>query len=324
MRSIIKRCQEKATQLKNERRQKELANTASLPSTNEVLYTPTAADQNMISGNGVSFQSQITDEPRLNHLPASNLENANYLTSNYSQMNNNSIVHQSHAMHNNSQMQPQHHSNHQQQQHQHPQQHQQHTPHQQFSQQHSQQMVHHQPQANYASNVMQTPVMAMGSHGSNKQMHSQAQKSSNAMLMTMLSDVPAANSQQFSTYAYQAQNAAFQQQQQQQPNAGQMNAMQIGQVKAKKPRKRKGTNGSTGMSPAGTDMPIKGVGGNILCLPSPKRKVSEDDFGRDMAATPSNSDLMDSAVGYDAFAGSGGQLPRPPSTASSSNYFLIT
>jgi hypothetical protein len=297
MRSIIKRCQDKAAQLKSERRKKELANGSAFHPSNEVLYTPIAADQS-ISGNDTSFHSQITNDSHSSHLPASNLENGNCFPSpGFAQMNSSSVSHSSHAMPNNSQMQPQ-----QQQQ---------------YTQQHHQQLSHQQSQPNYPSNMMQPNVAPMVSQNTLKQMHQQAPKSSNAMLMTMLSDVPAANSQQFVTYGYQGQNASYQQ------TGGQMNAMAVASGKVKKPRKRKGTNGSTGFSRVGPDAGIKG-GGNLNCSPSPKRKVSEDDFGRDLAGIPNTTEPMDTSVGFDTFAGSGGQLSRPPSTASSSNYFLIT
>lgn len=140
------------------------------------------------------------------------------------------------------------------------------------------------------------------------------QPKSNTMLMTMLSDVPAANSQ---TSALNNSNSYFiQQQQQQQPpkNSNAMNnsfnaaaAMQQSQQqpapKVKKQRKRKGQDTNT-RSPSAVGR-------------SPKRKMSEDElsYGSDLA-TPGSD------YSYDNYhsMGSSQQLSRPSSTASSSNF----
>lgn len=128
-----------------------------------------------------------------------------------------------------------------------------------------------------------------------------AQQTQNQMLMSMLSDTPAANSQQ--------QMAAFNllQQRQQQFQQQHMSAsdyqdqlqqlqqqIQQGQ-KPKKTRKRKATAENGSRSPASST-------GR-----SPKRKMSDDDFSRDLP-TPSS----------DLFEALGAEQSRPHSTASSS------
>ena len=136
------------------------------------------------------------------------------------------------------------------------------------------------------------------------------------MLMTMLSDVPAANSQ---ASALNNSNSYFIQQQQQQQqksggnavnnsfNAAAMQQSQQQQApKVKKQRKRRGQDANI-KSPSAVGR-------------SPKRKISEDElsFGSDLA-TP-GSDFS-----YDNYhsVGSNQPLSRPSSTASSSNFLKI-
>ena len=137
------------------------------------------------------------------------------------------------------------------------------------------------------------------------------QAKSNTMLMTMLSDVPAANSQ---TSALNSSNSYFtqqQQQQQQQPkNSGNpmnnsFNATLQSQQqppKVKKQRKRKGQDANI-KSPSAVGR-------------SPKRKISEDElsYGSDLA-TPGSD------YSYENYHSVGNSQPlsRPSSTASSSN-----
>ncbi|KAI1299194.1 Mediator of RNA polymerase II transcription subunit 1 [Halotydeus destructor] len=110
----------------------------------------------------------------------------------------------------------------------------------------------------------------------------QQQTKHNQMLMSMLSDIPAANS----VLKQQQMNYLYQQQQQQQLQGS----------KVKKPRKRKGE--------VGNRSPGSSMGR------SPKRKMSDDDFSRDLP-TPSSEFL-------DNFGDPNQSLSRPPSTASSS------
>jgi hypothetical protein len=145
------------------------------------------------------------------------------------------------------------------------------------------------------------------------QQHSQQSKH-NAMLMSMLSDIPAANSQMaLNLYKQQQQHLQQQQQQQQQFQMQQQmqymqQQQQQQQQKPKKQRKRKATNDNITRSPASSTGK------------SPKRKLSDDDFSRDLPEDFLSADANNSFQW-------GSETPnacRPSSTPSSTASFTDT
>lgn len=152
--------------------------------------------------------------------------------------------------------------------------------------------------------------------GGQPQVLSLAQQKQNQMLMSMLSDTPAANSVQqqqqqvatYNMYQQQLQQQAMDADQLQQ-QLQQLQQQAIGQqqqaVKGKKTRKRKTTAENGIRSPASST-------GR-----SPKRKMSEDEYSRDLAATPS-SDYLDLNFGDGSNFGGHVTGSRPASAASSS------
>ncbi|RWS30138.1 mediator of RNA polymerase II transcription subunit 1-like protein [Leptotrombidium deliense] len=274
MRSVLRKCQEKAALIREEMQKQQQSKLLQQLNQNEMYFNSLNVNGDRAQSDSISsyLSQQLLSSTQFNETVNANMHD-------HSNHNNNNQYHQQqlqqqYAMQynnvqqipgNNMQMLQQEQIRQrmafQQQIH-----HQQQQPTQQMPQAQQFQRPMQQPRQQLPVNMLQTP-----------------QQKQNAMLMSMLSDIPAANSQQVQQYAYNQQQQL--QQLQQQLNA-----------KPKKTRKRKGTTDTSGN--------IRSPGSSTGR--SPKRKMSEDDYSRDLP-TP-GSDFMEQA----------GDASRPPSTASSS------
>lgn len=149
-----------------------------------------------------------------------------------------------------------------------------------------------------------------------QQQQNQQQTKHNTMLMNMLSDVPAANSQFASLLSQQQQQQQQQLQQQllQFQLQRQMQQQQQQPVKPRKQRKRKATTDSNVRSPGSST-------GR-----SPKRKMSEDEYSRELLTPDDFLDNHDNIVGtmqWNADTASARSASTPSSTASFNEPFSI-
>ncbi|RWS05021.1 mediator of RNA polymerase II transcription subunit 1-like protein [Dinothrombium tinctorium] len=269
MRSIIRKCQEKAAQIKEEMQKQQQSKLLQQLNQNDLYFNSMNSNGNRSQQDSIS--SYLSQQLLSTNQFHENMNNSTEMASNaqfqhhQQQQQQQHHVQQQYSMQYNPQLQSNNLGNMMFQQ----DQVRQRMAFQQLQQQQQQQQQQHQSQQ-FQRPLQQPP----------RQQIQMPQQKPNAMLMSMLSDIPAANSQQIQQF-----NSFNQQQQLQQQLVG----------KPKKTRKRKGT----------TD------GGNIRSPGSstgrsPKRKMSEDDYSRDLP-TP-GSDFMEQV----------GDISRPPSTASSS------
>lgn len=267
MRSMIKKCQDKVATIKEELRKKQ-AQLMQIRQ-NNIFNSNIDSNQTANVNNYYNQQMISNNERTFNH---NNLVNNKF--DNLEQSINNNSNLQNILQNNKRSNCPQKH----QQQYQTQQQ-------QQMLQQHQQNQQQHQQQS-------QIPQQ--------QQPQQQYSQKSNTMLMTMLSDVPAANSQLSLTNNSNPNNYFIQQQQQLNLNNNPIQNPQQPKLKKQQRAKRKGQDSTS---------------------KSPKRKMSEDEFSSRDLPTPGSDYMENSYENYQSFSN---QISRPSSNASSSNYLILT